>query len=187
MPSRFFSLQFRLVVGFAVILALATGGVGLFIGQAAHREVRLIQLDFDRARSVRVNETLAEYYRESGDWDGVQGLIEQAGFLSNREIVVLNEAGEVVGESGRMMDDREERRGHQRRHHHLPVETPGVAPVEGRFAPIIVGETQVGAVLVLSGGPGVAGAPGRRPGLGPRPGPGGRPPGAAGSGWASRR
>ena len=174
MPSWFFSLQFRLVVGFAVILALATGGVGLFIGQAAHREVRLIQLDFDRARSVRVNETLAEYYRESGDWDGVQGLIEQAGFLSDREIVVLNEAGEVVGESGRMMDDREERRGHQRRHHHLPVETPGVAPGEGRFAPIIVGETQVGAVLVLSGGPGAAGAPGRRPGLGP--GPGGRRP-----------
>ena len=48
MPSWFFSLQFRLVVGFAVILALATGGVGLFIGQAAHREVRLIQSDFDR-------------------------------------------------------------------------------------------------------------------------------------------
>ena len=167
MPSWFFSLQFRLVVGFAVILALATGGVGLYIGQAAHREVRHIQSDFDQARSRRVNETLAEYYRETGDWHGVQSLIERAGFLSDREIVVVNAAGEVVGESRPAMSDRE-RRG---RHHF---------PDEGRFAPIVVGEHQVGAALVMPGRPG-AGLPGRRPGLGP--GPGGRmPEGGAGIG-----
>lgn len=167
MPSWFFSLQFRLVVGFAVILALATGGVGLYIGQAAHREVRHIQSDFDQARSRRVNETLAEYYREAGDWDGVQSLIERAGFLSDREIVVVNAAGEVVGESRPAMSDRE-RRGHR---HSLG---------DGRFAPIMVGEHQVGAALVMPGRPG-AGLPGRRPGLGP--GPGGRmPEGGAGIG-----
>lgn len=171
MPSWFFSLQFRLVAGFAVILALATGGVGLYIGQAAHREVRHIQSDFDHARSRRVNETLAEYYRKTGHWEGVQSLIEQAGFLSDREIVVVNGAGAVVGESRPAVSDRERRR----RHH---------PPDEGRFAPIMVGEHQVGAVLVMSGGRGPgAGLPGagRRPGLGS--GPGGRmPEGGAGIG-----
>ena len=47
MPSWFFSLQFRLVVGFAVILALATGAVSLYIGYTAQREVDRFQTDFD--------------------------------------------------------------------------------------------------------------------------------------------
>ena len=136
MPKWFYSLQFRLVVGFAIILALATGGVGLFTGQAAHRQVHHIQGEFDRARSNRINATLAEFYRETGDWNGVQALTKRAGFLSDREIVVVNEAGDVIGDSRR----RREAAGHH--------------PHRSRFAPIVVGETQVGSVLVATAGEG---------------------------------
>ena len=39
MPRFFQSLQFRLVMGFTVVLALALAGVSLYVGYAAEREV----------------------------------------------------------------------------------------------------------------------------------------------------
>jgi len=39
MPRLFLSLQFRLVLGFALVLTLALGGVSFYVGYAAEKEV----------------------------------------------------------------------------------------------------------------------------------------------------
>ena len=99
MSSWFFSLQFRLLVGFGLVLALTLGSVSVYIGIAARQEVERIQGQFDEARTNRVNETLSQFYSANGGWAGVQAVIERAGFLSDREIVVVDEDGTVVGDS----------------------------------------------------------------------------------------
>ena len=95
----FFSLQFRLIVGFALILALALGSVSVYLGLVAHREVDRIQREVDEARANRVTQILSQSSAANKAWGGIQTIITRAGFLSEREILVLDENGEVVGHS----------------------------------------------------------------------------------------
>ena len=99
MRNWLFSLQLRLIVAFALVLALTLGGVSLFIGRAADREVERIQERTDEARKSRIEQTLSRFYESNRGWTNLQPVIERAGFLSGREIVVVNERGQVVGDS----------------------------------------------------------------------------------------
>ncbi len=132
MPNWFFSLQFRLIVGFAIILALAVGSLNAYIGYTAQREVEKIERRFDLARSSRVRRTLAQFYIANGGWSGVQALIERAAFLSDREIIVRDDSGSVVLGDTRALQDR----------------LPEVAPSDHRFLPVTVADRAVGSVWV---------------------------------------
>ena len=148
MRNWLFSLQFRLIVSFALVLSLALGGVSVYIGLAADREADRLQGWTDRARALRIEQTLSQFYSTNNGWQGLQPMLERAGFLAGREIVVLDEDGAVVGDTGR------------------PAETAGEA-VKGKSSPIIVASHHVGSVLI---GPGhglrrsfVFGRPGESP------------------------
>ena len=134
MPSWFFSLQFRLIVGFALVLALAIGSVSAYIGYAAQREVDEIQQELDEARGSRVRQTFTDFYAFNGGWAGVQTVIDRAGFLANREIVVLDEKGDLVGDS---------------RDQTAASTAPVVSKL--RFSPIVFDGHQVGAIFVHPG------------------------------------
>ena len=57
MHNVLFSLQFRLVIGFAEILVLAPVSVSYYVGQAAEREAEALETrrnDIRRARIVRM-------------------------------------------------------------------------------------------------------------------------------------
>ena len=99
MSRWFFSLQFRLIAGFALVLALALGSVSLFIGYAAQREVKRIQREFERVRAARVEGLVTQYYSTRGSWAGLQPVIERAGSLYGRHVVVADEDGQIVGDS----------------------------------------------------------------------------------------
>ena len=75
-----FGLQWRLIIGFAAILALSTGAVALFTGIAAHREVGRIQTEQDRVRASRINFALADFYRTNGDWNGAKESVAKLSF-----------------------------------------------------------------------------------------------------------
>jgi len=115
-----------------VILALATSAVSVYIGYMAHREVGQFQSEFDLARSSRVNTTLAQFYEATEGWSGVQALIKRAGFLSDREIVVVNESGEVVGDS------------------RVGQTSSPTCPHHFQLTPIVVGGSEVGSVMVTA-------------------------------------
>ena len=99
MSNWFFSLQFRLIVGFAVVLALSLGSVSLYIGYAARQEVERIQPEIEDARAARVEDVVSRFFGARQDWSGVQVVVERAGSLYSRHIVVVDDRGRVVGDS----------------------------------------------------------------------------------------
>ena len=131
MGNWFFSLQFRLIAGFALVLALALGSVSLYIGFAAEREVERIQRQTDDARASRIERTLSQFYSANHSWAGLQSMIERAGFLSGREIVVVDEDGRIVGDTRAQHDNAE-----------APVAS------EAGFSPILIDGRQAGSVLI---------------------------------------
>ncbi len=132
MSRWFFSLQFRLIVGFAVALSLTLGGVSLYIGYAAQREVERIQLEIDEVRTARIERLVSRFYSTGNDWTGVQPVVERAAELYARQIVVVDRDGRIVGDSHRP-------KGHPFR------QGRGDQP----FSPVRRGGLMVGSLLVV--------------------------------------
>ena len=157
MPRWRFGLWWRLALGFAVILALALGSVGLFTGFAAEREVARVQDEQDRVRAGRIVVALAEFYASNGGWDGAQRFVNRVSFQTEREIVVLDAEDRVVAISDVHDDRRRGRDGHDRYffdrgfdhvhngEHFVPEEY---------FSPIVVDGARIGSAMIAVRGRG---------------------------------
>jgi signal transduction histidine kinase len=99
MSNWFFSLQFRLILGFATVLALTLGSVGAYIGFSANREEEKINQLQDQARRLRTEQTLSDYYAAVGGWERLPTVIERMGLITGHRITVFNDGGVVVGDS----------------------------------------------------------------------------------------
>ena len=99
MPSWLFSLRFRLIAGFTLVLALAIGSISLYVGVAAQREADRFEKGVEAARAARVKQLVARYYSAPAEWAGLQVALEQAGSLYDWRIVVKDRRGQVVGDS----------------------------------------------------------------------------------------
>ena len=139
MHNWLFSLQFRLIVSFALVLALALAGVSVYIGLAAGREADRLQGRTDLARAKRIEQTLAQFYAINKGWRDVQPMLERAGFLAGRDIVVFNRNGKVVGDTS-------------------GAASTIAATAASGSKPVVVGRNKVGTVYI---GPGR----GRKPDL----------------------
>ena len=67
LPGLFSSLQFRLVLGFALTLSLALAMVGFFIGLATDRQTDRFENDLNLAQAERVRDFVSDYYLEEDD------------------------------------------------------------------------------------------------------------------------
>ena len=99
MSRWFFSLQFRLVVGFALVLAVALGGVSLYVGEAARRETERFQEEMEAVRAERVQRMISRYFTGPQEATGLQPILEQAGSLYGWRIVVSDLRGQVMADS----------------------------------------------------------------------------------------
>ncbi len=99
MSSWFGSLHFRLIAGFALVLALALMSVSLYVRYVTQQEVDRFQQELEDARAFGVQRFISQYYTENQDWAGLQKVLQQAGPLHAWEIVVRDSEGRVVGES----------------------------------------------------------------------------------------
>ena len=97
MRNWFFSLQFRLIVSFALVLTLALAGVSAYVGLVADREAERLQTNTDEARARRITHTLERFYSNNGGWRGLQPVLERTGFVAGRDIVVMDADGTLVG------------------------------------------------------------------------------------------
>ena len=153
MPRLRFGLRLRLALGFAIILAVATGAMAFFTSQAAERAVDTVQIGQDQARANRIVVALAQFHQANGDWHGVQRFVDRSSFQTERDIVVLDADGELVGDSrsqpegrrrfgdrGRFFFDRHDSEHHDDHDLRLP-------PPE-HFAPIVADGVNVGSVAV---------------------------------------
>ena len=129
MRSWLFSLQFRLVASFALVLVLVLGGVSVFIGLAADREAGHLQERSDRARSFRIQEILARFYSVNGGWDGLQPVLERTSFAMGRAVILLDGDGMPVARTTSATFDSDQMR-------------------SADFTPVIVDGKPVGSVYV---------------------------------------
>ena len=134
MTRWFFSLQFRLIAGFALALALALAGVSAYIGLAAHRQVDQLTGATDEARAARLHEAIATFYSDNRGWTGIESVVGRAGFLSGRDVVVTDQTGRVLADT----------RGRGR---------PAFATsrLRSRQLPVVVDGRRVGSVQILFG------------------------------------
>ena len=129
MRNWLFSLQFRLAVSFALVLALVLGSVSAYIGLAAHREAEHLQARTDRARSFRIQEILARFYSVNGDWDNLQPVLERTSFALGHAIILLDGDGMPVARTAGVTFDSDEMH-------------------RADFTPVMVDGEQVGSVYI---------------------------------------
>ncbi len=109
MTRLFFSLQFRLVLGFAVVLALALACVSLYVGYAAEQEVSRFETSQETTRDARVRQVIARFFSERRDQNQLQNVLEQAGRQAGQRIILRGPNGEILGDSHARLDPRRER------------------------------------------------------------------------------
>ena len=99
MVRWFQGLQFRLILGFSLALGLALVAVGVYTGYAANREVEQFSKRLEEARIARVEEMISLSYSQRRDWSGIQSIVERAGSLYGKRIVVRDSEGRVIADS----------------------------------------------------------------------------------------
>jgi len=93
------SLRFRLLVAFTLVVLVAVGVVYLFASQTTRGEIQQWGDRFEHVRFDKVEFELSRYYREQGNWDGIQYSVEQWGSLYGQRIILTDSSGIVVADS----------------------------------------------------------------------------------------
>ncbi len=134
MVRWFQGLQFRLILGFTLALGLALAAVGVYTGYSANREVDQFSERLEEARAARVEEMISLAYSQNRNWSGIQSLVERAGNLYDRRIVVRDPQGRLIADS-------------QADFGRLPVAWRG----PDRFRPIRTGNQEIGFLSLAPG------------------------------------
>ena len=95
----FFSLQFRLVVGFALVLFLTLFGVSLYLGRVADREAARLDQDIEDVRAARIEQVVSRYIQGRSRRVGLQGTLEHVGSLYGWRIIVKDIEGRLLADS----------------------------------------------------------------------------------------
>ena len=138
MPRWFDSLQFRMIIGFTAVLALALAGVSVYVGMAAQKEVERYESQMDSVETNRAQMVVSNYYSDRKDWSGLQPLVERIWPVWNQRLIIYNEHGKIVADSHASfvgVSQRIVRRGG------APAEQTPASPV-----PVLVDNRQVGAL-----------------------------------------
>ena len=103
LPGLFSSLQFRLVLGFALTLTLALATVGIFISLATDRQTERFENEQGLAEVARVSEFVSDHYAEEYGWaetsTELDSIVEQAAAISGLRITMFNAHGNVLAHS----------------------------------------------------------------------------------------
>jgi signal transduction histidine kinase len=101
MANWFFSLQFRLIAAFALVLALALVSVSLYVGFTAKQATERFQQEVEDARATRIEQVITQYYASRRGWEEIQAVIERASLLYGRRIVITDPEGHILADSHR--------------------------------------------------------------------------------------
>jgi len=94
------SLWFRLMMAFTIAILVTIGTVFFFINQATQGEIRRFGEQVDRMRVSRMEIELSQYYfKQGGDWQGIQPFVEQWGNLYGHRLILTDVSGIVVADS----------------------------------------------------------------------------------------
>ena len=131
MSSWISSLQFRLIMGFTLVLVLALASVGVYVAFAAQRQVEEFDRKVEEARNRRLEQLVARSYLRQRAREEIQSTLEQAGILFDRRILVTDQRGKIIGDSGSR---------------HGKPWNPG--PLGLRYLPLKIGDEELGSIVV---------------------------------------
>jgi signal transduction histidine kinase len=93
------SLQFRLLVAFALVVIVTIGSIFFFIYQTTRSEISQFQERSEDIRADRMEAELSQYYAQQGSWEGIQTFVEQWENLYGRRVILTDNQGVVVADS----------------------------------------------------------------------------------------
>jgi len=93
------SLQFRLLMAFALVIVVTTGATFFFIYQTTRSEIRHFEERTEDIRAIRMEIELSRYYDQQGSWEGIQPFVKQWGSLHGRRLILTDTSGIVVADS----------------------------------------------------------------------------------------
>ena len=99
----FYSIRWRLLLSFVLVIAVALGATALFASRVASSEMERFQDRAETQQSERLQTVLAKQYAESRGWNGVQDTLEQVSQIYFERVVIINTRGQVVADSRRTM------------------------------------------------------------------------------------
>jgi signal transduction histidine kinase len=93
------SLQFRLLVAFALVIVVTIGSIFFFIYQTTRSEISQFEERAQNIQAGRIEMELSRYYSQQGSWEGIQPFVEQWGNLYERRVILTDNQGVVVADS----------------------------------------------------------------------------------------
>ncbi len=98
-----YSIRWKMLVGFILIVALAIGTVAFVANRTTRREFDRYITQDKALKYQRLALILSSYYEQTGSWKGVQKLIDRIKKTYQSQIVLANDEGTIVGDiSGEM-------------------------------------------------------------------------------------
>ena len=94
------SLHFRLLTAFALVIIVTISSVFFFTYQTTRGEISRFGERMELMRARRVEVELSTYYYHQGCWEGIQPFVAQWGNLYGRRIILTDNNGVVVADSG---------------------------------------------------------------------------------------
>ncbi len=97
------SLQGRLTLGFAIVLALSLASVSFYSAYATRIETERFAAEIELARAGRAERLVRDTFEVNQDWDEVQYAIQQVGNLYGWRVVLEDKSGRIVADSHQMV------------------------------------------------------------------------------------
>ena len=157
-----YSLRLQIFLGMVAVIVITVGMTAFLSHRAASAEVERVQVRDDAQRNHRLSKLLARRYEQRRNWFDAQPLVDNAGAIYGRRVLLTDEDGVVVADTGNVMVGRRlEAKDHDR-------SVVAIRGPEGRLGSLLVipdapggtdaAETNVGpsgpsliTLLVLSG------------------------------------
>jgi signal transduction histidine kinase len=92
-------LEVRLLIGFALVLAIVLGSVSVSTRLAVSAQVTRFQEQLEQVRTERIQGIIETNYTRSRSFRDVQQTLEEAGSFYNRRLVVFDSNGGVIADS----------------------------------------------------------------------------------------
>lgn len=153
------SLQFRLILGFAVILVLVLGSVGVYARTEVTNAVERYEDEVISVREERLQAMITRLLASGRRGPQLEQIIEQAGSLYGIRIAVADEAGTVISQTQvapeyAIFGDNFQPQGREGvfpKFGRLRESRP-ISPKGGQFLPIYDGDIPLGSVAITAAG-----------------------------------
>ncbi len=94
-----YSLWFRLLISFALVIAVTIGTIYLFVSRSIAGEIERYEELREQIHIIETQDRLADHYHSQGSWEGVQAVAGNISAESGKRIILTNLAGTVIADS----------------------------------------------------------------------------------------